>query len=205
MELYLAIVRWAVAMTVGLTLAAATTHAAPQPARDIAMLTPMTTASNLVASPGPVITPSGPPQTVGPTPTAPSTLEALVAFHAADVDNIDPDTECMAKVVQHEAGNQPLQGQLAVAEVIVNRTHSGRFATTPCAVANQRGQFFQTDGYHVQRTSRQWRTAVALARVARAGEAPPVVPGALFFHASYAGGGHGRAVVKRIGGQIFYR
>ena len=101
-------------------------------------------------------------------------------------DRLDRDTECMAKVVHHEAANQPLTGQLAVAEVIINRVHSGRYAATPCAVANQRGQFFQTDSYHVPLTSPRWRTAVAVARIAQAGERPPVAEGALFFHASYA-------------------
>jgi spore germination cell wall hydrolase CwlJ-like protein len=130
-----------------------------------------------------------------------------VASHADNIDDIDADTECMAKVVHHEAANQPLAGQLAVAEVILNREHSGHFPTTACAVANQRGQFFQTESYHVPRASPRWRTAVAIARVAQTGEAHAVVPGALYFHASYVRTppSHRRAETIQIADQVFYR
>ncbi len=138
----------------------------------------------------------------GPAPT----LETLVAAYSQDTDTVDADTECMAKVVQHEAGNQPLRGKLAVAEVVLNRERSGRFPTTACAVANQPGQFFRTESYHVPRTSARWREAVAIARLAKAGEAAPVVPGALYFHAAYVRPkwAH-RTRIARIAGQIFYR
>jgi hypothetical protein len=191
------IVRWAVALSAGFTLVAATTHAAPQSA--VTMVLPLAIPANLVR-PAPVDIDASTPVT--------KTLADLVAFHETDVDveNIDPETECMAKVVHHEAGNQPLEGQLAVAEVIVNRTRSGRFPTTPCAVANQPGQFFQTAAYNVRHDPR-WRIAVAVARVAQAGEWAPVAAGALFFHAAYAGTGwaHRREFVARIADQTFYR
>ena len=190
------IVRWAVALTAGFSLVAATTHAAPQSGDAVVRVTLQPT--NLVMAPQVALDTQAPKD---------QTLEGLVAFHSSDVDSIDPDTECMAKVVQHEAGNQPLQGQLAVAEVIVNRTRSGRFPSTPCAVANQRGQFFQTASYQVPRTSERWRTAVAVARLAQAGEWAPVAPGALFFHATYSryDWSHRRTLVTRIADQIFYR
>jgi len=189
-------VRWAVALTAGFSLVAATTHAAPQSGAVAVRITPQPT--NLVTAPQVALDTQAPKD---------QTLEGLVAFHSSDVDQIDPETECMAKVVHHEAGNQPLQGQLAVAEVIVNRIKSGRFPTTPCAVANQRGQFFQTASYQVPRTSERWRTAVAVARLAQAGEWAPVAPGALFFHATYSryDWSHRRTLVTRIADQVFYR
>jgi len=192
------IVRWAVALSAGISLAAATGHAAPQ--SGVTLVRPLPIPTNLIT----------PTQVVFDTPAPKDqTLESLVAFHESDIDveNVDPETECMAKVVHHEASNQPLEGQLAVAEVIVNRTKSGRFPTTPCAVANQRGQFFQTAAYNVPHQSPRWRTAIAVARLAQAGEWRPVAPGALFFHASYAGTGwaHRREFVARIADQIFYR
>lgn len=189
-------VRWAVALTAGFSFVAATTHAAPQTGVVVMRATAQPT--SLVTAPQVALDTQAPKD---------QTLEGLVAFHSADVDQIDSETECMAKVVHHEAGNQPLQGQLAVAEVIVNRIKSGRFPTTPCAVANQRGQFFQTDSYQVPKTSERWRTAVAVARLAQAGEWAPVAPGALFFHATYSryDWSHTRAFVTRIADQVFYR
>jgi spore germination cell wall hydrolase CwlJ-like protein len=192
--------RWAVALTAGVSVVAATTSAV---SREGVPLVLRQTVDQPALAPPPSIVIDAAPRDDGPAPT----LESLVATHAQNIDAIDPDTECMAKVVQHEAANQPLTGQLAVAEVIVNRTRSGRFPTTPCAVANQRGQFFQTDGYHVTRTSLRWRTAVAIARIAQAGEAAPAAPGALYFHASYARPewSHRRPLVTQIADQIFYR
>jgi spore germination cell wall hydrolase CwlJ-like protein len=195
------IVRWAVALTAGFSFVAATTHAAPQSGAVIVRAAAQP--ANLITAPQ-VALDAAASDTPAPKD---QTLESLIAFHSSDVDSIDPETECMAKVVHHEAGNQPLQGMLAVAEVIVNRTRSGRFPTTPCGVANQRGQFFQTASYDVPRSSERWRTAVAVARLAQAGEWTPVAPGALFFHAVYSryDWSHRRTLVTRIADQIFYR
>jgi N-acetylmuramoyl-L-alanine amidase len=197
MELLLSmLMRWAVALTAGFSFVAATTHAAPQSGAVI--LRPALQLADLMVAPQVALDSQAPKE---------RTLEGLVAFHSSDVDSVDPETECLAKVVHHEAGNQPLQGQLAVAEVIVNRIKSGRFGATPCAVANQRGQFFQTASYEVPRASPRWRTAVAVARLAEAGEWTPVAPGALFFHAAYSryDWSHKRTLVTRIADQVFYR
>ena len=192
--------RWAVALTAGVSVVAATTNALSQEGAPLVLR--QTVVQPALAA-APVIVIDAAPRDDGPAPT----LESLVAVHAQHIDDIDRDTECMAKVVHHEAANQPLTGQLAVAEVILNRTRSGHFPTTPCAVANQRGQFFQTDGYHVPLTSPRWRTAVAIARIAQAGEARPAAPGALYFHASYARPewSHRRPLVTQIADQVFYR
>jgi hypothetical protein len=192
--------RWAVALTAGVSVVAATTNALSEEGVPL-VLRP--TPVQPVLAPPPSIVFDAAPRGDAPAPT----LESLVALRGQDLEAIDRDTECMAKVVHHEAANQPLTGQLAVAEVIINRTHSGRFPTTPCAVANQRGQFFQTDSYHVPHASPRWRTAVAIARIAEAGEAPPAAPGALFFHASYArpDWSYRRPLVTQIAGQVFYR
>jgi spore germination cell wall hydrolase CwlJ-like protein len=192
--------RWAVALTVGVSVGAASTNAISQ--EGVPLVLRQTVAQPALAPP-PNIVIDAASRDNGPAPT----LESLVATHAQNIGDIDRDTECMAKVVHHEAANQPLTGQLAVAEVIINRTRSGRFPSTACAVANQRGQFFRTDSYHVPTTSPRWRTAVAIARIAQAGAAPPAAPGALFFHASYArpDWSRRRPLVTQIAGQLFYR
>ena len=58
------------------------------------------------------------------------------ALHAETVTP-SPDQTCLAQVIYHESGNQPLIGQYAVGEVIINRVKIG-FATTPCSVVRQR-------------------------------------------------------------------
>lgn len=140
--------------------------------------------------------------------TAQPSLSNLVYQRSQDAGSANAETECIAKIVFHEASNQSLRAQLAVAEVVVNRTHSGGgFPATACAVANQRGQFFPVSRYHAPKDSARWRTAVAIARIAQAGESPRVAPGALFFHAAYSrpAWSHTRPLVVQVGGQYFYR
>ena len=119
---------------------------------------------------------------------------------------VDAELTCLAKVVLHESGNQPRAGQLAVAQVVMNRVNDrrGRFGRTICGVIGQRGQFFNVNAYNPRRDVR-WFQALEVARQARDGNAAPVMEGALFFHAAYAGPFRGRVRVGRIAGHIFYR
>lgn len=195
---------WAVASTACLAVVAATDAALSQEGKDAPISAPAAAPVSSIHEPVAGVSPED-LASAKPAPNA--SLADLVAARSSDIEDIDDQTECMAKVVHHEAANQPLEGQLAVAEVIINRIKSGRFASTPCAVANQRGQFFRTASYSVPKTSPRWRTAVAIARVAQEGQAAPAAPGALFFHASYAhtDWGRRRVLVGRIADQIFYR
>ena len=117
--------------------------------------------------------------------------------------------ECIAKVVRHEAANQSARGQLAVAQLIINRTKAGsRFGHTACAVVNQPGQFFNTNSYNPDRHSSAWTRAVEVSRDAVANASPAVVPGALFYHAAYQAPPRffrGRQKVAVLGDHIFYR
>jgi N-acetylmuramoyl-L-alanine amidase len=119
---------------------------------------------------------------------------------------VDAELTCLAKVVVHEAGNQSREGQMAVAQVVMNRLNDarGRFGRTICGVIMQRGQFFNVHAYNPPRNAR-WRTAVEIARQARDGSHPPVIGNALFFHAAYAAPFRGRTRVGRIGDHVFYR
>lgn len=121
-------------------------------------------------------------------------------------DVVDAELTCLAKVVVHEAGNQSREGQMAVAQVVMNRVNDsrGRFGRTICGVIMQRGQFFNVHAYNPPRNAR-WRTAVEIARQARDGDHPPVIGNALFFHAAYAAPFRGRTRVGRIGDHVFYR
>ena len=134
-------------------------------------------------------------------------LEARVLIRGADVAELDSDLACMAKAIHHEAANQPLKGQLALAQLIMNRLKSPLFPKTICAVVNQPGQFFHTARYHPHSGDGRWHTAVGIARIAREDADPQIVPGALFYHASYVHPywAHRRDEVARIGQHVFYR
>ncbi len=75
---------------------------------------------------------------------------------------VDAELTCLAKVVVHESGNQPRAGQLAVAQVVMNRVHDprGRFGRSICGVIMQRGQFFNVHAYNPPRDLRWFRALV---------------------------------------------
>ncbi|SNS37107.1 Cell Wall Hydrolase [Sphingomonas laterariae] len=139
-------------------------------------------------------------------PVLPLKTPAVAVAAADPIDEAELD--CMAKVVHHEAGNQSRDGQLAVAQLIMNRLESGRFADSVCAVVNQRGQFFNTHAYNPKRTTAMWQSAVDVSREAMVGTTADVVPGALFYHATYIAPPRFFRTRQRagvLGDHIFYR
>jgi spore germination cell wall hydrolase CwlJ-like protein len=120
---------------------------------------------------------------------------------------VDAELTCLAKVVVHESGNQPRAGQLAVAQVVMNRVNDsrGRFGRTICGVIMQRGQFFNVHAYNPPRDLR-WFRALEVAREARDGASNQVMEGALFFHSASANMSfRGRQRIGRLAGHVFYR
>jgi hypothetical protein len=119
----------------------------------------------------------------------------------------DANLRCVAAGVFYESKGEPLEGQLAVAHVIINRANSGRFASSECGVLTQRGQFSFVHGGVVPTppSNGEWRTAVAIARIARDGDWASPVPGAMFFHAARLSPGWNRPRLARVGNHVFYR
>jgi len=141
------------------------------------------------------------------TPLRPRSLADLVADYSGTTTP-DAETECLARAVYWESKGEPLTGQLTVAEVVINRARSGRFAPTICGVVRQPSQFsFVRRGTIPQppSASRDWRTAVAIAQIAMQELADGGAPRALFFHARHARPGWRRTRVATIGNHVFYR
>lgn len=116
--------------------------------------------------------------------------------------------ECLAAGIYFESKSEPLIGQLAVGEVIANRARSGRFASTYCGVLFQRGQFSFIRGKswpRVNRQSRQWKTAVAVAKIVEQDLKDSAASNALFFHARRVSPRWRLKRVATIGNHIFYR
>ena len=119
------------------------------------------------------------------------------------------ELECLATGIYFESKSEPLAGQLAVGQVIANRADShGRFPGTYCGVLFQRGQFSFVRGHRlpsVSRSSRQWQTAVAIAKIVDRDLKESAAGNALFFHARYVSPGWRMKRVASIGNHIFYR
>jgi N-acetylmuramoyl-L-alanine amidase len=139
---------------------------------------------------------------------APKPLATLVGEHSGSTTS-GAEHECLASAVYFEAKGEPLQGQLSVAEVVLNRARSGRFPASVCGVVKQRGQFSFVRGGRlpaVRRDSAAWRKAVAVAHIAREDLAEGSAPKALFFHARRVSPRWSRVTrVAAVGNHVFYR
>lgn len=121
---------------------------------------------------------------------------------------LDSELECLAGATYFESRGEPLEGQLAVAEVIINRAESGRFANSICGVVHQRGQFSFVRGGKmpsINRASRGWREALAVAQVAQDEAWESSASDALFFHARRVSPKWRLKRVASVGNHVFYR
>ncbi|HKR25589.1 MAG TPA: cell wall hydrolase [Allosphingosinicella sp.] len=142
-------------------------------------------------------------------PERPASLEAHVA-ELADGETRGAEEECLANAVYFEARGESLEGQLAVAEVVLNRAASGRYPASLCEVVRQPWQFsFVRRGVmpRADRGSDSWRKAVAVARIARSGARRLLARNVLWYHANYVAPSWGRRLARsgQIGAHIFYR
>ena len=142
-------------------------------------------------------------------------LYALVDKYGAAAGNstqLDEESRCMAVAVYHEARGETLEGQLAVARVIMNRAASGKYPTSWCGVVKQPWQFSFVNPHSgqfpsVDEASASWQHAVGIVRLATANVVPSVSNDVLWYHATYVAPSWGRRLsrAQQIGAHIFYR
>jgi hypothetical protein len=136
------------------------------------------------------------------------------------LDHANTERGCLAQAIYHEARGESEAGQLAVANVIVNRARSGKFPSTLCGVIYQnankgryRCQFtFACDGRDDAPAERRaWGRSKELAQQVYAefalGENVGAVPGsALYYHTTAVRPSWANTynAVAEIGSHIFY-
>jgi N-acetylmuramoyl-L-alanine amidase len=152
------------------------------------------------------ISPDQIPVIAFPKRTENASLATLVQRHASSSVG-DREADCLAKAVYFESKGEPLAGQLAVAEVIINRAKSGKFAGTLCGVVKQPSQFsfVRGGGFPPVVNQAMWRQAVGVAHVAMNGLSDGPAQGALYFHAKRVSPNWGKQRVATVGNHIFYR
>ncbi|MEA2959569.1 MAG: hypothetical protein QOJ58_5552 [Alphaproteobacteria bacterium] len=136
-------------------------------------------------------------------------LDALVGKYATNAA-LDEQTNCLATAVYFEARGESVEGQLAVARVVMNRAASGRYPPDWCSVVKQHAQFsFVRNGAFpsADTNSAAWQKAEAIAQLAAANIVPSVDTDVLWYHATYVAPswGHRLSKVEKIGAHIFYR
>lgn len=139
---------------------------------------------------------------------------------ALRLEHANAERDCLAQAIYHEARGESETGQLAVANVIVNRARSGKFPSTLCGVIYQnaekgyhRCQFtFACDGRSdAPGERRAWARSAALAQDVYAefalGEQVGAIPGsALYYHTTNVNPSWANTYnpVAQIGSHIFY-
>ncbi len=117
---------------------------------------------------------------------------------------------CLALNVYHEARSEPLTGQIAVAQVTLNRVASPRYPDEVCDVVWQRKQFSWThDGKSDKpRDAKAWAQAQEVASIVYHNTLTldELTPETLHYHADWVTPhwAHNQQPVTRIGSHIFY-
>ncbi|MBD8066193.1 cell wall hydrolase [Devosia sp. PTR5] len=139
---------------------------------------------------------------------------------AKRIETANNERGCLAQAIYHEARGESATGQLAVANIIVNRARSKRFPASLCGVVYQnadkgryRCQFtFACDGRSdTPKERRAWARSVALAEKVYAeyatGEDVGALPkSALYYHTTAVRPSWSRTYqqVAEVGAHIFY-
>lgn len=164
-----------------------------------------------------------PVATIAPAPAAgqdlalPKTLAGLVTRHLGDDAQPADDAQahCLAQVVYFEARSEALEGQLAVAQVVLNRVASPRYPSNICAVAFQnehlpfRCQFsFACDGMPDKPYNQAaWQQARAIAQIALDGAWNDLTGRSTHYHALNALPYWRNHLIQtvQLGRHVFYR
>ena len=125
---------------------------------------------------------------------------------------------CLAENVYYEARGEPLRGQYAVAEVTLNRMRSKNFPDSVCKVVHDsrwdriRKRFvahfsWTEDTQPADPVGPAWDQAMTVAAAVYDQTQEPVVPGALFYHATriHPAWAKDKKPLARIGNHIFYK
>ena len=140
-----------------------------------------------------------------PTPVA----EVKSTHIAANIPTNVKELKCLADNIYFESLIEPVAGQIAVANVTMNRVASKHFPNTVCEVVWQKKQFSWThDGKSdVPSEKVLWFEVYNIAEKVYNGEISDITEGSTFYHADYVNPSWAnkmdRKVVK-IGRHIFY-
>jgi spore germination cell wall hydrolase CwlJ-like protein len=119
--------------------------------------------------------------------------------------------DCLTESIYYEATGEPLEGMLAVAQVMVNRSESPKFQDTICKVIHAPSQFSWTREKPkalVKINRNAWNEAREVAkRVLLEGERLRSIEGAMFYHTNAISTNWDKdmIVVARLGNHIFYK
>jgi spore germination cell wall hydrolase CwlJ-like protein len=145
-----------------------------------------------------------------------SSINQPGSFQQASMKERDRQLKCLAQNIYYEAGWEPFEGKVAVAQVTLNRARSGQFPEDICQVVFQKTHFeakivCQFSWYCDQPTRARpinqdaFNESYEVAkRVLLEGFRLESIKTALFYHADYVNPRWGKEQVAKIGRHIFY-
>ena len=129
----------------------------------------------------------------------------------------EKELDCLTKNIYYEAGTEPFEGKVAVAQVTINRTKSGKFPKDICAVVYERNLVYnnlicQFSWYCDSKAkvrpihAATYKESEAVAKkVLLEGFRLESLNEALYFHSNYVNPGWKRQRITQIGKHIFYK
>jgi spore germination cell wall hydrolase CwlJ-like protein len=143
--------------------------------------------------------------------------EARMAVSPVTTEMRQRQLDCLARNIYHEAGYEPFEGKVAVAQVTINRTENSAFPSDICKVVYQKNVIYekvlcQFSWYCEQASTKKpmngpvYTESMEVAKkVLLEGFRLPSVKDALYFHGDYINPGWKREKVAKIGRHIFYK
>jgi spore germination cell wall hydrolase CwlJ-like protein len=149
-----------------------------------------------------------------------TTLKEKNGYYSQDVVSIktrEQQLDCLAINIYREAGHEPFEGKVAVAQVTMNRVKDGRFGNDVCGVVYQKNvvmekvvcQFsWACDSVHKNRPVNKdaYNESYAVAKkVLLENFRLDVLKDALYYHATYVNPQWNLDKIGKIGQHIFYK
>lgn len=125
--------------------------------------------------------------------------------------------DCLARNIYYEAGSEPFEGKVAVAQVTINRTKSGQFPSDICKVIYQKNVVYDKvicqfswycespSGIKPKNKVLYDDSMIAAKKVLMEGFRLPSLEEAMYYHADYINPKWKREKVAQIGHHIFYK
>jgi spore germination cell wall hydrolase CwlJ-like protein len=129
----------------------------------------------------------------------------------------DQQLACLAKNVYYEAGSEPFEGKIAVAQVTMNRVASGKFPDDVCQTIYQKNVFYErvicqfswtcdrSLKFKPVNPDNYDQSMIAAQKVLLENYRLPGLSNALFYHADYINPKWNKTQVAKIGRHIFYK
>ena len=125
--------------------------------------------------------------------------------------------DCLARNIYHEAGYEPFEGKVAVAQVTINRAESGQFPSDICQVVYQKNVVYEKvlcqfswycDSASLKKPMNGpvYTESMEVAKkVLLEGFRLPSIKDALYFHGDYVNPKWGKKPVAKVGRHVFYK